>query len=441
MSARRKPVKAVGDVNVLAPSAKSPYFRLTWIEPDGRHGGTTGGRTLDQARSKAAEIDAGLQRATGPKALTPLGQVMEEYLASPERRNHKTKKDWSPSHHRQAKQVLRRVLRDHESCPALAVDRTMADVMRAQAGTWRTVDENTSMLRGLLRWGHVYGYFSAGQAEMYPNKCATVAPALKGTSAPDRRRKGRMVVETGEHVRDEDAPSAAQVVAAGEQLAVFFPKYGRLVPEVASSCGPRWGELFQLTAYDIDRSGLKPRLNIYAQIDPAALVRRGDDRRKLPKGEKTRETGIPELTFTGYPLRAQTEKRRIQALAEQAAGLNPDALLFPAAKGGMHHHSSFMSDYFAPAAIAAGWPRQEWVEVCERWDKKQGKFVPVTRERTQFVLSWHSLRHRFARYCIDTLGLTAGELMAVGGWENETVVRNRYYNVGKEHAVSALSKF
>ena len=37
-----------------------------------------------------------------------------------------------------------------------------------------------------------------------------------------------------------------------------------------------------------------------------------------------------------------------------------------------------MSDYFAPAAIAAGWPHQEWVEVCERWDKKQKKFVPST---------------------------------------------------------------
>ena len=147
------------------------------------------------------------------------------------------------------------------------------------------------------------------------------------------------------------------------------------------------------------------------------------------------------MTFTGYPLRAELEKRRKQALEEQAAGTNPEARLFPAKQGGMHHHSSLMSDYFAPAAIAAGWPHQEWVEMCERWDKKQKKFVLVTRQRTQFALPWHSLRHRFARYCIDVLGLTAGELMAVGGWENETVVRNRYYNVGQEHADSALSKF
>jgi integrase len=391
--------------------------------------------------SKAAEIDAGLQRATGPKGLTPLSQILKDYLPSPGGRNQKTQKPWANSYHRQARQVLRRTLRGYESYPALAVDRRLADLMRAQAGTRRTVTENTSMLRGLLRWGNVQGYFSADQAEMLPDKCATVAPALIGTSAPDRRRKGRMVYEKAEHVRDEDAPLAPQVVNLRDGLARFFPKWGRLAPEVGASCGARWGEMFQLTAYDVDRSGQKPKLCIYAQIDPAARVRDGDDRRTLPKGEKTKETGIPTVTFTGYPLRAELEKRCKQALEEQAEGLNTEALLFPAKQGGMHHHSSFMSDYFRPAAIAAGWPHQEWVEVCERWDKKQQKFVPVTRQRTQFVLPWHSLRHRFARYCIDTLGLTAGELMAVGGWESETVVRNRYYNVGEEHAVSALSKF
>jgi hypothetical protein len=177
MNTRCKPVKAVGNVNVLAPTAKFRYYRLTWIEPDGRHGRTSGGKTLNGAMSKAAEIDAGLQRATGPKGLTPLDQVKEEYLASPVKRNQKTRKDWSPSHHRQAIQVLHRTLRGYESYPALAVDRSLADSIRAQAGTDRTVTENTSMLRGLLRWGHIQGYFSADRpGRDVPNKCATVAP-------------------------------------------------------------------------------------------------------------------------------------------------------------------------------------------------------------------------------------------------------------------------
>lgn len=90
MSTRRKPVKAVGDVNVLAPTPKSPYFRLTWIEPDGAQGRTTGTRTLAGAITKATEIDAGLKRATGPKALTPLDQIKNEYLASPGKLHQKT---------------------------------------------------------------------------------------------------------------------------------------------------------------------------------------------------------------------------------------------------------------------------------------------------------------------------------------------------------------
>jgi hypothetical protein len=93
MSTRCKPVKVVEHVNVLAPTAKSRYYRLTWIEPDGRPGSTSGRRTLSEAMSKAADIDAGLQRATGPKSLTPLDQIKEEYLASPEKRNQKTRKD------------------------------------------------------------------------------------------------------------------------------------------------------------------------------------------------------------------------------------------------------------------------------------------------------------------------------------------------------------
>ena len=53
-----------------------------------------------------------------------------------------------------------------------------------------------------------------------------------------------------------------------------------------------------------------------------------------------------------------------------------------------------MSDYSAPAATAVGWPLQKWVEECERRDKKPKNFVPVTRQGTQFVLPWHSCRHR-----------------------------------------------
>jgi hypothetical protein len=41
---------------------------------------------------------------------------------------------------------------------------------------------------------------------------------------------------------------------------------------------------------------------------------------------------------------------------------------------------------------------------------------------------------------IDRFGLEAGELMAVGGWENIATVENRYYRSGQEHEESALDR-
>ena len=40
----------------------------------------------------------------------------------------------------------------------------------------------------------------------------------------------------------------------------------------------------------------------------------------------------------------------------------------------------------------------------------------------------------------DWFELDAGELMAVGGWENIATVENRYYKSGEEHEESALDR-
>lgn len=133
MSTRNRPAATVGAVRVLAPTGSSPYWRLTWTEPDGRPGRTSGGRSQQSALAKATAIDADLQRATGPRGLTPLGVILAEYVASPAGRHHKADgEDWTPSHLRQVRSVLRRTLRGHEARLALEVDRALADRMRAQ---------------------------------------------------------------------------------------------------------------------------------------------------------------------------------------------------------------------------------------------------------------------------------------------------------------------
>ena len=59
-----------------APTPGSAYYRLKWQEPDGRNAATAGGRTLEDARAKATEIDVRVSMAAGPNAVTSLGDLV-----------------------------------------------------------------------------------------------------------------------------------------------------------------------------------------------------------------------------------------------------------------------------------------------------------------------------------------------------------------------------
>jgi hypothetical protein len=440
-SVPRQRGNAVGRVSVLPPKAGGRYYRLTWTKPDGTPGRTTAGRDEAGARAKAAEIDAGLRLAGGPDSHATLREVRDAYTSSGSDRNQRRGDHWTETHRKQIKARLDRALRLVEGLPAWAVDRALLDSARAQAGTRRTVRENTSALRGMLRWGHEQGIFSAEQADLLPVRCVSVKPALTGTAAPRRGRDHREVGEHETYVRDEDAPSVQQVQALGDAFQERFA-WGRLAVELAADSGPRWGEQYQLTAHDVVRTSKgRVRLRIDWQVDPAARVRDGGDRRKRPKGEKTRTAGVRARTTTGYSLREELLARRQAALSEQAAGTNPQALLFPTKTGKMWHHSAWQRQLFAPAAEAAGWPVKRYTVTEDRWSKREQRYVRRTSVERHYPLVWHSLRHRFARTCIDVLRLQPGQLMAVGGWESEVVVKTRYYRTGKEHQDAALEAF
>lgn len=464
----RPPVDTIGGDDIYAPTS-APYYRLKWTEPDGTPGDTSGGRTLEGARLKAAEIDARVGTAAGPLAVTSLEVMVKQFLFEA-RSPYKDKAPWKGSYLDKVTEAMHRCIRTYEHYRAMDVDRPMCDKMRAQAGTRTTVTQNTTALRAFLLWGQQNGYFTIAQGELLPEGATPPAPSVLGTPMPKRQRGARRVGEHGEYVRDEDAPSLAQVIALREELAVARPTWGALAVELASGSGPRWGEEFQLTAYDVhlagccrtptthrtkgrkDRNGSKrrkgkkgpgkfrPHIHIDWQVDPAATANDPKGRRCLPKGDKCRSVAIPKKTFTGYPLRAELAKRVGEALKEQADGTNTEALLFPAEGGGLQWYTSFSSDLLHPAMDRAGWPLEQWTEVRDEWSEQTRSYARVERKRTMAHLSWHSLRHRFARWMIDRFGLPAGELMAVGGWENIATVENRYYKSGQEHEDSALDR-
>jgi hypothetical protein len=215
---RHDPVETVGQVRIFAPTAKCRSYRLRWVEPDGTPGDTTAGSDPAAAIAKATALDRRLVRAAGAAALTPLGEIFTVYLADG------------------------RSLRGHETVPALDLDRALCDRMRAQAGTPNMVRVNTTALRAFLLWGyrHSPSHFTAEQVEYLSPGVVVPRPVLAGTPAPGRRTRIRRVGQSGDYIEDEDAPSATQVRALGEVLGNLVGPWGRLAPEVAASCGPRW---------------------------------------------------------------------------------------------------------------------------------------------------------------------------------------------------------
>jgi hypothetical protein len=145
ISPRRLPVAIIGAVSVLAPGGSSSYYRLTWTQPDGRPGRTSGSANLAAARAKAAAIDAGLQRAAGGLAIHTLAEIVADYVSTGVGRNQKTGGDWGHGQLDQVTAKLNRCLRGYDSTRAMDVDRAVIDLMRRAGGTglprvWLTPD-------------------------------------------------------------------------------------------------------------------------------------------------------------------------------------------------------------------------------------------------------------------------------------------------------------
>lgn len=447
MTARRRPepVTWIGRVAVFAPARTGAYWRLRWTGLDGARADTSGGRDRPTAEAKARGIDTRLARAAGQQSTSTLGELFDLYLS--EGRSPYTGRPWQRSTRNQIEDNLGRALRGHRHRAAMDVTRELLDQMRAQAGTPQMVRINTTALRALLLWGyrHSPSFFTSAQAELLPPRVVMPAPALKGTPAPTRRATARRVGQSETYVHEEDAPSAAQVQALSNALAQRVGPWGALAPELAANCGPRWGEQFQLRTSDVHLDGCpearQPHLHIDWAIDPGAAAGTAGGRRSRPKGNKTRIAPLPRTSFTGAPLRDMVEARVQAALAEQRAGGNPQALLFPAPRGGLWWHTGFEADFLRPAMLDAGWPLRAWTEERDVWDPATATYTPLRRTRTLAVLPWHALRHRFARIAIDTFGADPGILMALGGWENELTVVHRYYRTGREHTERGLALF
>ena len=434
----RQRARYIGEVKIYLPDSKGAT-RVKWVDSFG-NAHDTKRATESEAIALAKEIDAQLKRGSGERGSMSIGESIDEYLSSPDGRNHKDithGTDWTPGHHNQIRIRLRRASYFCRDVNSSDVTLELLDKMRAQGGTPRMVQQLTSALRGWLSWGRENYYLTSQQAMLLPRGIYMPGSLAPSTKKP-RRSTGAPPIRNRREVQCEDAPSLIQVRDLGDELQRLYP-HGRLAVELSAESGTRVCETLQLTIDDVDLEAAA--IDILWQLH---FVRASspESRRVRPKHGITRTTFFPDLSQTGYDLSQALHSRVEQAKLERANGYNTEGLLFPhPASGDLFSYSEWKSDFVKPAALAAGWPYQEFDEQRLRLDTKIQKLVDQQRHVQQFDLVWHSLRHRFARTAVDVHKLTPAELCKIGGWSSVQTVVDNYYRPGEEHQAGAQEKF
>lgn len=419
-----------GHVTLYPPTAAKPYYRLDYVDETGRRRQPSAGRSPAAALAKAGTIDAQLSRFRGGDDARTLGDLVDEYLSTPvgrwrTARGQATTKDWQPSQFASVKKDLNRAITEVRELPAWQLDRSVIDHMRTACGTAGGVKQMTGRVRCFLRWCEEQGALTPSGSPCCPRHWPR--PARPRFAQPETRpRRPHMAPLQGrseQYIDEEDCPSRHDVLQLAAAMARAMPAWGKLAVHTAVGLGLREGEQFQLRADDLRHlEGKKYLVHVDWQWSG------GRSRRALPKHGRRRVVPVYTHTRDGYPLLDALLARADQARSEQAAGRNPEALLFPAQKGGMLWPSGFSTDLVVPAMKAAGW-KYDMIHEVRTVRGGERKMVTVT----QMHRTWHSLRHRFARDVIDGYDMGVGALTAVGGWKDFGVVRARYYQTGREH--------
>lgn len=427
-----------GHVVLHEPTPNRPYYRLDYRDQTGQRHQPNVGRSPAAALARAQQLDAELSHLSGGQDDRTLGDLMDEYLSTPVGRHRSahgrlTGRNWSPSQYASVRGDLRRAVAEVRELPAWQLDRATIDHMRTACGTMGQVSALTGRVRCFLRWCEEQGALTREQVALLP---ATLAPVKRPRYAQPAPRPQRLHVaplqgRSEAYIDEEDCPTRQEVLDLAAALGQRVPAWGELAVHLAVGCGLREGEQFQLRADDLRPVG-DGEYDLHVDWQWSSVP----GRRSRPKHGKRRIVPLNGLpTRDGYPLLEALLARAEAARAERAAGRNPEALLFPAPRGGMWWSTSLSTKRIVPAMKSASWA---FTMVQETRTVRGGRRKTVAV--TQMHRTWHSLRHRFARDMIDYIGLSDGALMAIGGWADLDTVRARYYRTGAEHLQMARAQ-
>jgi integrase len=203
--------------------------------------------------------------------------------------------------------------------------------------------------------------------------------------------------ESALFVDPSEIPACADVAKLGQALAYLDGLY-ELMANFAAYTGLRWGELAALTAAQIHPATRT------VDVDRKVIEIGGKLFAEAPKGRKRRRTIYPSCTPQGYALADLVAARVLEACAEQEAGTNPDALMFPSPRGTYWRSSNFARRVLAPAYLAVGW-----------------------RDTTgKGAWTWHSLRHVFCTTALFAWHIDPADVSRLAGHANIRITLDMY---------------
>ena len=382
-------------IRIYAPKVNKNYWRISYIDQEGKLRDTTA--TSERlAMDRASEIEKLLMNNVGNLPHNTVAKMIDEFIKEKTKIHSGGRAEWGAKHKRSQLSIFRNhVLSAVGEKKCIRLDNSDLVKIIDSCGTVDVRNHVATAISTLIRWGCAKGWILQN-SDMLLRDLNKIA-----------NRKVKIAGESKHHVDKREIPThdkvAAVAKAASEVTDIWWYE---LMFNLAAYSGLRFGEICDLDLTDID---LNERI---INVDFQCLSDGGNKSRELPKWDKQRKTVFPEVTPSGYKLKANLKKRISELNKMNVTPVLQDGtsrkLLFPNRDGGWLCPSSFGNRVRRPAQELAGWPKDV-----------DGKFV----------WNFHSLRHVFCTYYFVDLQKKIGDVSVTAGHASPVTTLEMYVGI------------
>ena len=382
-------------IRIYAPKVNKNYWRISYVDQEGKLRDTTA--TSERlAMDRASEIEKLLMNNVGNLPHNTVAEMIDEFIKEKTKIHSGGRAEWGAKHKRSQLSIFRNhVLSAVGDKKCIRLDNSDLIKIIDACGTVDVRDHVATAISTLIRWGCAKGWLLQN-SDMLLRDLNKIA-----------NRKVKIAGESKHHVDKREIPTHTKVAAVAKAASeVTDVWWYELMFNLAAYSGLRFGEICDLDLTDID---LNQRQII---VDFQCLSDGGNKSRQLPKWDKQRTTVFPEVTPSGYKLKANLKKRISELNKMNVTPVLQDGtsrkLLFPNKDGGWLCPSSFGNRVRRPAQEIAGWPKDS-----------DGKFV----------WNFHSLRHVFCTYYFEDLKKKIGDVAVTAGHASPVTTLEMYVGI------------